>query len=391
MPDANVAAPAVRSIEVFCAYSHKDETLRNELETHISILKRRGIVSVWHDRRISGGMEWAHKIDDHLNRADIILLLVSADFIDSDYCYNKEMTRAMERHELEEARVIPVILRDCYWDLAPFSKLLAFPKDGKPVATWITRDEAFKDVAIGIRNVAEELRRTSPKPSIARNTPPAALQDLRKDGRPAAASRDEAFKGVSVGTRKVADELLRPLSKSSTEWETVPVPPGKARSLTCRSPKRDPRGLLVHGARIEVEIGPPVVRTSPGPLSPSFSLSGGGRFSKMPALIDIGAGRTVVTPAVVERVGLRQVDVTRLARAGGINEDAGVYVAAIRFPRYKLATIEVANVICCELPEQPIQCLIGRDILSRWLFTYDGRTGEWTINEEDIAAWVDPP
>ena len=110
----------------------------------------------------------------------------------------------------------------------------------------------------------------------------------------------------------------------------------------------------------------------------------------MPALIDTGAGRTVLTPAAVERVGLRQVDVTRLARAGGINEDAGVYVAAIQFPRYKLATIEVANIICCELPEQPIQCLIGRDILSRWLFTYDGRAGEWTINEEDIAAWVDP-
>ena len=161
--------------------------------------------------------------------------------------------------------------------------------------------------------------------------------------------------------------------------------------VTCRSPKRDPRGLLKHGPRIEVEIGPRIVRTSTGPLSPSFNPSAGGRFSKMPALIDTGAGRTVLTPAAVARVGFRQVDVTRLARAGGINEDAGVFVAAIQFPRYRLATIEVANVICCELPEQPIQCLIGRDILSRWLFTYDGRTGEWTINEEDIAAWVDPP
>jgi predicted aspartyl protease len=160
--------------------------------------------------------------------------------------------------------------------------------------------------------------------------------------------------------------------------------------VTCRSPKRDPRSLLQHGPRIEIEIGPPIVRTSSGPLSPGVNSSGTGRFSKMPALIDTGAGRTVLTPAAVERVGLRQVDVTRLARAGGINEDAGVYVAAIQFPRYKLATIEVANIICCELPEQPIQCLIGRDILSRWLFTYDGRAGEWTINEEDIAAWVDP-
>lgn len=111
----------------------------------------------------------------------------------------------------------------------------------------------------------------------------------------------------------------------------------------------------------------------------------------MPALIDTGAGRTVLTPEAVATAGLRQVDVTRLARADGINEDAGVYVAAIQFPRYKLATIEVARVTCCELPEQPIQCLIGRDILSRWLFTYDGRAGEWKIEEEDIATWVLPP
>jgi predicted aspartyl protease len=110
----------------------------------------------------------------------------------------------------------------------------------------------------------------------------------------------------------------------------------------------------------------------------------------MPAMIDTGAGRTVLTSAAVARAGLRQVDSTRLARAGGITEDAGVYVASIQFPRCKLATIEVAKVICCELPEQPIQCLLGRDILSRWLFKYDGRTGEWTINEEDTAAWVDP-
>src|ERR1700676_3417548 len=137
MQDANADAPFGRPIEVFYAYSHKDESLRDELETHLSILKRRGIISCWYDRRISGGMEWDDKIDDYLNRADIILLLVSADFIASDYCYEKEMTRAMERHELKEARVIPVILRDCDWNFALFSKLQALPRDGKPVARWL--------------------------------------------------------------------------------------------------------------------------------------------------------------------------------------------------------------------------------------------------------------
>jgi predicted aspartyl protease len=111
----------------------------------------------------------------------------------------------------------------------------------------------------------------------------------------------------------------------------------------------------------------------------------------MPALVDTGAGRTVITPEAVSRVGLPKIDVTRLARAVGVNEDAGLYAASIQFPRDRLATIEVIEVICCELPEQPIQCLLGRDVLSRWIFTYDGPKSEWKIEEEDVAAWVDPP
>src|SRR5713101_1687731 len=109
MADPKDAASPRRPIEVFYAYSHKDEGLRDELETHLAILKRRGVVSGWYDRRISGGMEWVDEISDHLNKADLILLLVSADFIASDYCWEKEMTRAIERHQLREARVVPII------------------------------------------------------------------------------------------------------------------------------------------------------------------------------------------------------------------------------------------------------------------------------------------
>jgi predicted aspartyl protease len=111
----------------------------------------------------------------------------------------------------------------------------------------------------------------------------------------------------------------------------------------------------------------------------------------MPALVDTGAGRTVLTPEAISTVGLSKVDVTRLLRVGGISDNAGVYVAAIQFPRYRLATIEVIQVVSCELPEQPFQCLLGRDVLSRWLFTYNGRINEWTIEEEDVAPWVPPP
>src|SRR3712207_4117256 len=94
-----------QKIELFYSYSHEDEELRKKLETHLALLRRQGIISEWHDRKILAGQEWAGEIDEHLNSAQLILLLISADFIASNYCYDKEMTRAMERHEAGEARV----------------------------------------------------------------------------------------------------------------------------------------------------------------------------------------------------------------------------------------------------------------------------------------------
>ncbi len=119
-----------QAVRLFYSYSHKDETLRNELETHLKLLQRQGLIETWHDRQIEAGDEWKQKIDENLERADIILLLISSDFIASDYCYDKEMGRAMERHSQKEARVIPVIVRDVNWRIAPFAELQALPKDG---------------------------------------------------------------------------------------------------------------------------------------------------------------------------------------------------------------------------------------------------------------------
>jgi internalin A len=95
------ASPA--PFEVFISYSHKDEELRKKLETHLSLLKRRGVIGAWQDRRIGAGQEWAGEIDKHLNRAAVILLLVSPDFLASDYCYDLEMKRALERHSAGDA------------------------------------------------------------------------------------------------------------------------------------------------------------------------------------------------------------------------------------------------------------------------------------------------
>ncbi len=139
---------------LFFSYSHKDEALPDKLEVHLAMLKRQGVLETWHDRRIVAGDEFVGRIGEELERANIILLLVSPDFLASDYCYDIEMTRAMERHEAREARVIPVILRPCDWYGAPFGKLNAAPKDGKAVATWPDLDEAFLDVVRAIRKAA---------------------------------------------------------------------------------------------------------------------------------------------------------------------------------------------------------------------------------------------
>lgn len=142
---------------VFFSYSHKDETLRNELETHLKLLQRQGIISTWHDRKILPGTEWDNEIDRRLERAGIILLLVSADFIASQYCWEKEVKRALERHNAKEAIVIPIILRSCNWQSAPFAKIQGLPKGMKPVKSWHNRDDAWTNVAIGISEIAQKL------------------------------------------------------------------------------------------------------------------------------------------------------------------------------------------------------------------------------------------
>jgi hypothetical protein len=145
------------SIELFFSYSHKDEALRDELATHLRLLERRGLISSWHDRRISAGTEWKDEIDRHLKTADIILLLVSSYFINSDYCWDVELELAMQRHESGEARVIPIVLRPVNWRGTVFGKLQALPRDAKPITSWTDPHEAFADVALRIEEAIEEL------------------------------------------------------------------------------------------------------------------------------------------------------------------------------------------------------------------------------------------
>jgi hypothetical protein len=140
-------------LEVFYSYAREDEKLRDEIEKNLTLLRRKGLIVGWSDRRVSAGGTWSDEIDAHVHSAQIILLLISADFLASDYCYGVELNRALERHARHEAIVIPIILRPVDWSGAPFAHLQALPRDARAVTTWENRDEAFADIARGIREV----------------------------------------------------------------------------------------------------------------------------------------------------------------------------------------------------------------------------------------------
>jgi hypothetical protein len=148
---------ATLSFEVFISYSHKDDTLREQLDIHLVSLERQGKITAWHDRAVEAGQEWAYEIKNRLDSAHIILLLISPDFLASEHCYDQEMQRAMERHEAGTAAVLPIILRPVYWNNTPFSKLQVLPREGNAITRWNDRDEAFVNVVEGIDKAIQSL------------------------------------------------------------------------------------------------------------------------------------------------------------------------------------------------------------------------------------------
>lgn len=147
--------------KIFVSYCHTDRALKAELQKHLEPLKRLKIIQTWTDRELKPGDEWDREISNNLEEAEIILLLISIDFINSKYCYDIELKRAIARHEEGSAVVIPVILRTCLWQHAPFAKLQVLPQSAKSVVSWSSQDEALTSVAEGVLKIAKELRKSS--------------------------------------------------------------------------------------------------------------------------------------------------------------------------------------------------------------------------------------
>src|SRR5437667_2223653 len=147
-----------QEVTLFYAYAHEDQKFCDALDKHLAAMKRLGWIRAWHDCDIKAGQLWEDEIDQHLSQADVILLLVSADFLASDYCYSVELKLALERHQMGEAVVVPVILRPVDWSLAPFHMLQVLPTGGKAVVNWANYDQAFFDVVQGLRRIIEQRR-----------------------------------------------------------------------------------------------------------------------------------------------------------------------------------------------------------------------------------------
>ena len=154
---ALAGGPENTALKLFVSYSHIDEKLKDAVLKHLKPLERMNLIAEWHDRKLLAGDAWGDEISKNLEEADVVLLLVSIDFINSKYCYDIELDRAIERHHEGTCRVVPIILRGCLWQHTPFSKLQALPRDGKPATSWTDLDEVLANVAEEIRKMAEEV------------------------------------------------------------------------------------------------------------------------------------------------------------------------------------------------------------------------------------------
>jgi tetratricopeptide (TPR) repeat protein len=217
-------------VELFYSYAHRDEELRKELEKHLSVLKRENVITSWHDRMIGSGDDWAGRIDEHINTAQVILLLVSADFLASDYCYDVEMKRALERHEANEARVIPVILRECEWQATRLKRLQALPTGAKPVDQWTKLDAALSDVAREIRKVVADLKR-EPAPAKSELENSATVSPCPYRGLEAFhPEHEEFFFGREELTKRMAEKLRREVAAHRSRFLAVVGPSGSGKS-----------------------------------------------------------------------------------------------------------------------------------------------------------------
>jgi formylglycine-generating enzyme required for sulfatase activity len=285
-------------IEVFLSYSHKDDELRQELSSHLSSLTRQKLIKPWDDRAIDAGTEWAQEIAQNLERAEIILLLVSANFMSSDYCYGIELFKALERHQAQTVQVIPIIIRACDWQESPLGQLQAIQSVASSRNQY-DRDHSWVEVITEVRKVAKQIRdrkilavqKQAELYQIFRDKALAIYQDYYQDGSLSVAAKSllkKTWKDLGLDEASAQKILLEVeeyqehlveyrsafLSELSTQAELVPAQRRLLRKL------QDAFGL--EDAEIKQIEDQVLADRSPKPLLDYFSTDlGSGVFLEM--------------------------------------------------------------------------------------------------------------
>src|SRR5450755_112251 len=211
-------------VRLFISYAHEDKPLRKQLQKHLSLLQQQGLVSTWQDRRIMAGTNWAQQIDEHLKSASIILLLISADFLASNYCYGIEMQCALDRDKAGQVRVIPILVRPCDQKGAPFAHLQVLPTNDKAITTWNNRDEAWANVVRGIREVVNQIQLQSF--SILQQS---ASSEEKQRSMETSPNRDNWADGGALGER--VGSLARKNQWAQAEATARQIPSSQEKSL----------------------------------------------------------------------------------------------------------------------------------------------------------------
>ena len=231
---------AMRPLRAFISYASEDDAHRIALEKYLRLFQRQGLLDTWSDRKILPGGNWGEEIDEALERADLILALVSVDFLASDYCYNVEMERALARHGSGEARLVPIIVRVCEWQTSPLGKLQALPERARPVAAWPDPDAAWTSVAEGLRRIADSLAAAHPVATPRTGGAPDPRRYL------ATLQAEHAYveirgMGAQVSERLPLRQVYTRLQAAVPELHTRAARPGKGEGLRPGEGLRDDR------------------------------------------------------------------------------------------------------------------------------------------------------
>lgn len=155
VPGSSAAQP----LQIFISYAHEDEPYKEELVKRLSILERAGLAALWDDRQIRPAKDWEPQLVRRLEEADLVVLLVSPDYLASHYCYQVECMQALQREASGSIRMAPVLVRECEWESAAFARLQVLPVGARPVESWPDREAAWSDVVLGLAGVIRDQHR----------------------------------------------------------------------------------------------------------------------------------------------------------------------------------------------------------------------------------------